>query len=160
MQYKSHLMLGAVTAAVAVRCDWMALDSLAVPACILGSLLPDMDHPRSYIGKRLQPLSGMIAKIFGHRGITHSLFIIILGAWFLLDYLKSPPHWVTGLALGYLSHLLADFFTPAGVPLLWPLKRKFCSPITVTTGSRQETWLVALIFWGTMAALLYLWLQA
>lgn len=47
---------------------------------VLGSLLPDIDHPQSYLGRRLTPLSVPIFKLFGHRGITHSfLSLSILG---------------------------------------------------------------------------------
>jgi inner membrane protein len=31
--------------------------------------------------------------------------------------------------LGYLSHILADMLTPAGVPLLWPCRWRFRLPI-------------------------------
>lgn len=35
------------------------------------------------------------------------------------------------MVLGYLSHILADMLTPAGVPLLWPCRWRFRLPILV-----------------------------
>ncbi len=69
----------------------------------------------------------------GHRGFTHSL-LAVFGA-LTLFYLKVPDSWIVpadalqGLVLGYLSHILADMLTPAGVPLLWPCRWRFRLPI-------------------------------
>lgn len=92
---------------------------------VLGSLLPDIDHPQSYLGRRLTPLSVPIFKLFGHRGITHSflslsiLGIILTKSRYVNTYLSG------GVLLGYLSHLIADMFTPTGIPLFYPMKKKF-----------------------------------
>lgn len=92
---------------------------------VLGSLLPDIDHPQSYLGRRLTPLSVPIFKLFGHRGITHSflslsiLGIILTESGYVNTYLSG------GILLGYLSHLIADMFTPTGIPLFYPMKKKF-----------------------------------
>ncbi len=40
---------------------------------ILTCLLPDIDHPKSFLGQRLKRLSIPIAKVFGHRGIARRL---------------------------------------------------------------------------------------
>jgi inner membrane protein len=91
---------------------------------VLGSLLPDIDHPASALGRRVLPLSLMLAAIFGHRGITHSLVAVVamsLAAWYSLHGLDWYPGYsvpvVLGLSVGYLSHLLADWMTNTGVPL-------------------------------------------
>jgi inner membrane protein len=47
------------------------LQTIRVPSGgILGSMLPEIDHPKSAFGKRVLPLSILIATVFGHRGIT------------------------------------------------------------------------------------------
>lgn len=57
-------------------------------------------------------------------GFTHSLLAVF--GLLTLFYLKVPESWIVpadaiqGMVLGYLSHILADMLTPAGVPLLWP----------------------------------------
>jgi membrane-bound metal-dependent hydrolase YbcI (DUF457 family) len=49
--------------------DWWHI----VPSAILTCLLPDIDHPKSFLGQRLKWISKPIARAFGHRGFTHSL---------------------------------------------------------------------------------------
>lgn len=86
---------------------------------------------------------------FGHRGITHSL--LALGLLVALGELPFFPwHWLhLGLLIGwgYASHLLADALTKQGVPLLWPLDRRFGFPpfrlLRLTTGTFAEYTLVA-----------------
>ncbi|HLN23094.1 MAG TPA: metal-dependent hydrolase [Patescibacteria group bacterium] len=114
--------------------DWRAFGLAAV-----ASLLPDLDHPKSWLGRRLPFLSHPIAAVFGHRGITHSLLAVVaaLMAWSTALGWMGPP-----LALGYLSHLAADALTPQGVPLLWPIKRRFGLALC-TTGGAMERLLVA-----------------
>lgn len=145
MQFSSHLTVGAVTALVSVKAGWIGLESLDILAVLVGCMLPDIDHPHSALGRRLKVLSVPIAKVFGHRGITHSLLIIAAGMWLLLYKLQAPPGWVTGLALGYFSHLAADFMTVAGIPLLWPWRQRFCFPLPIRTGSLSEHLIVALL---------------
>jgi inner membrane protein len=112
--------------------DWWHI----VPSAVLTCLLPDIDHPKSFLGQRLSWISKPVARAFGHRGFTHSL-LAVFGA-LTLFYLKVPDSWIVpadalqGLVLGYLSHILADMLTPAGVPLLWPCRWRFRLPILAT----------------------------
>lgn len=60
-----------------------------------------------------------------HRGLTHTgaaAVVVGLACGWLADFLGAP--WQLGVAvfLGWMSHLLSDACTRAGVPLLWPLK--------------------------------------
>lgn len=41
------------------------------------------------------------------------------------------------MVLGYLSHILADMLTPAGVPLLWPCRWRFRFPILAPQKGNQ-----------------------
>ncbi len=114
---------------VMASADWWHL----VPATLLTCLLPDIDHPRSLLGQRLKWISHPIARIFGHRGFTHSLLAVAVSLW--LFQLNVPADWflpadvLQGLTLGYLSHIVADMLTPAGVPLLWPCRWRFRLPL-------------------------------
>ncbi|KKB04993.1 metal-dependent hydrolase [Pantoea anthophila] len=114
---------------VLAQADWWHL----VPSALLTCLLPDIDHPKSLLGQRLRWLSQPIARAFGHRGFTHSLLAVAAGLWlFQINLPKSspiPPDVLQGLTLGYLSHIVADMLTPAGVPLLWPCRWRFRLPI-------------------------------
>ncbi len=117
--------------------DWWHI----VPSAVLTCLLPDIDHPKSFLGQRLRWISKPIARACGHRGFTHSLLaIFVLLAVF---YLKVPENaWLPvdalqGMVLGYLSHILADMLTPAGVPLLWPCRWRFRFPIVTPHKNNQ-----------------------
>ena len=96
---------------------------------VLGSLMPDIDHPYSRIGKTFPRVSGFLSARFGHRGFTHSLIAIIFLMFTLFQSMESlgqstPAGIVVALCFGYLSHIVADFCTVTGVPLLWPWRRK------------------------------------
>ena len=68
--------------------DWWHI----VPSAILTCLLPDIDHPKSFLGQRLKWISKPVARAFGHRGFTHSLFAVF--AMLALFYLKVPESWI------------------------------------------------------------------
>jgi inner membrane protein len=42
------------------------------------------------------------------------------------------------VALGVILHLLGDFLTPSGIPLLYPLKTSYRAPITIPTNGIGE----------------------
>lgn len=97
----------------------------------VSALLPDIDIPTSKVGRASPIISTIINIAFGHRGLFHSL--LAAGLIFLL-ILKFFPAYSLYCLIGYLSHLLLDCLTPAGVPLLWPIPFRFRVPI-IKTGS-------------------------
>ncbi|MBA0166299.1 metal-dependent hydrolase [Pectobacterium sp. CFBP8739] len=109
--------------------DWWHI----IPGALLTALLPDIDHPKSVLGQRMKWLSAPIARLFGHRGFTHSLLAIAAGIFFIQT--RLPPDWPIptdayhAMIVGYLSHILADMLTPSGVPLLWPCRWRFRLPL-------------------------------
>ncbi|AFI90224.1 metal-dependent hydrolase [Pectobacterium parmentieri] len=117
--------------------DWWHI----IPGALLTALLPDIDHPKSVLGQRLKWLSTPIARLFGHRGFTHSLLAIATGIFFIQT--RLPPSWPIptdayhAMIVGYLSHILADMLTPSGVPLLWPCRWRFRLPILNSQKSNQ-----------------------
>lgn len=142
----THLMAGLFAGAGAVK--FLKLDELGavlvLVGALVGALLPDIDHPKSWLGRRIPFIALPIAAVFGHRGITHSLLAVVGVAWALRHALA---HWelgagwglaAVGVGVGYLSHLLGDFATHGGVPVLWPLKRRFSLPLTFKTGGAFE----------------------
>ena len=52
-----------------------------VPMALASALLPDLDHPRSLLGRQLPWISGPLSRLFGHRGFTHSLLAVGMGVW-------------------------------------------------------------------------------
>ncbi|WWO96139.1 MAG: metal-dependent hydrolase [Candidatus Dasytiphilus stammeri] len=118
--------------------DWWHI----ISAAILTSLLPDIDHPRSLLGQHLKWLSASMRVIFGHRGFTHSILALatavkLLNLILLLSRVIIPADVRHGMIIGYISHLIADSLTPAGIPLLWPLRWKLRLPIILNLHKNQ-----------------------
>lgn len=148
----SHIALGAAAwFAVAPHLGRPPLDPEALALAVAGGLLPDLDHPKSWAGRRLRPLSDLVAGVFGHRGVTHSLLAVIGCGW-LLHRGMVPARLAEPLVAGYLSHLLGDLLTPAGLRLLWPVRGTWALPVC-RAGSPFEPLVVALILvaaWSTL----------
>lgn len=146
MTAEGHVIFAIASAIFAKRADLTPVLAAAdwwhlIPATLLTCLLPDIDHPRSVLGQRLKWLSHPIARAFGHRGFTHSLLAVAAGLW--LFQINVPADWpvpadvLQGMTLGYLSHIVADMLTPAGVPLLWPCRWRFRLPLLRTQRGNQ-----------------------
>jgi len=99
----------------------------AIAAVALGSLFPDIDEPNSWIGKRTMGISKVMNWLFGHRGITHSLFgaLAIAAIFMLIANIFTVPAIVFAyFMMGYLLHLFGDSFSKSGVPWLLPFCKK------------------------------------
>jgi membrane-bound metal-dependent hydrolase YbcI (DUF457 family) len=74
-----------------------SLDPLPLALVGIGSLIPDIDHPQSWVGLRLPVISRPLVAMAGHRGITHSLLAVIvcglLLRWVDLAVRLSMPSW-------------------------------------------------------------------
>jgi len=172
MLWQSHLILGgasglATTALVMSQNSGSATQAgVIVAGGLLGSMLPDIDTPNSKLGRMLWPFSLIISKILGHRGPTHSIIgmlILFTGLYYLdINYITRWPELygpypislpTISLLGGYLSHILGDALTKEGVPILWPMKRKFKIPIlNVRTGGFGESIWVVIIIMAMLAA--------
>ncbi|MFC4075733.1 metal-dependent hydrolase [Salinithrix halophila] len=126
----------------------------AVMVSSLGSLLPDIDEDGSMLNNLLfrsikyrsaalsvlgaitallgivngldlwiilAGIYAMVVAFIPHRSFTHSL--LSLGIVSGITYLAAPDY-VLPMAAGYLSHLLADAITSAGIPIFWPWKKR------------------------------------
>lgn len=85
---------------------------------VFASLLPDIDHPQSILGRLFFFISKRISIAYGHRTITHS--IIFLGVLGIALWWATPtiaPIFITA----YSSHILFDLLTKQGVKLFYPL---------------------------------------
>ncbi|MDI6892894.1 MAG: metal-dependent hydrolase [Actinomycetota bacterium] len=102
-------------------------DMTALGCAWLGSVMPDIDEPESFIGRKLWPLSYPIKLVFKHRGAVHSLLgMVAIGALALLP--RGPCLGWAAFLVGYLSHLLADTLNKSGTPLLYPFRDKVGFP--------------------------------
>jgi inner membrane protein len=117
---------------------------------VAGSLLPDIDEPNSYVGRRSFGMSSKVKEAFGHRGMTHSLLVWSVIA--LVVAFQSPSLFSIGFVLGYLFHIIEDFFSVQGVPLLWPFQTKRYKIPLYRTGNFLET----IIFYMAFSLLIYI----
>jgi inner membrane protein len=118
---------------------------------MIGALLPDLDHPKSTLGRRFRYISYPITIIFGHRGITHSLIAVVGVSYAAYVFQSNIVAW---LAMGYLLHLLGDYLTPSGVPLLYPYKKNYRGLIVAKTGTMGESFLAGVILISALAYVL------
>lgn len=77
MQYKTHLAVSLAVGIPLMSCAGDLNFPNAMALCA-GTLLPDIDHPGSYMGKRNKFISKVANKTLGHRGGTHSLLFAVL----------------------------------------------------------------------------------
>ena len=81
----------------------------------LGAVAPDIDLHQKTNG------------LFTHRGFTHTLVVpmLSLALLFLPGVSELPIHtFIYGWVWGYLTHIFADMWQSAGVPIMWPLYGK------------------------------------
>lgn len=122
----------------------------------LGSLAPDLDTPKSSLGRRTWPVSRTVSSLIGHRGFTHSILACLLVSLGLEVASQYYPGWLAyfvAFGIGYASHVVADWFTTEGVPLFWPNRKRFRSPLRFRTNGPGE-----LLFSLAAGSWLVIWL--
>ncbi|MBA5724065.1 metal-dependent hydrolase [Candidatus Liberibacter sp.] len=126
-----------------------------IAGVLIACLIPDMDHPKSFLARRLKFISIPTSKIFGHRGFTHSLIAVFMFFFLLHRNLSSiiPADFMDSMIIGYISHLLADSLTAGGVPLLWPLPWRFRLPILHSQSPiREYIFCISLLAWAIISS--------
>jgi inner membrane protein len=95
----------------------------------IAAMLPDIDNPRTFIGRILFFLSNPIDRKYGHRTITHSLIatFAIGGTAYLALYIysRSPTQYlpiVATIFICYFSHIFFDAMTKQGVMIYYPAR--------------------------------------
>ena len=77
-------------------------------------------------------LTGVRARLRPLRLLSGIAMLAVAAAVWGLNQSLPPGTLPVGvkdaLIVGYLSHLLGDWLTPAGIPLFWPIKRRFRLP--------------------------------
>lgn len=120
MTYKTHLTTS-LCVAIPVLAVTHELSILALGGVAIGSLLPDIDTPNSYLGRRVKPISIAISAFTEHRGIIHSLvpFAILIIAAICFKSL-----FIGAIAFGFLLHLVGDTFSVSGIKWMQPVNKK------------------------------------
>lgn len=148
MTYKTHLSAGLLFSAIVFILIYKIelspfLAAIIIFSTVIGSSAPDLDTPSGELWDKVPAgsvISHLVRPVFigGHRHLSHSflgfgLFALLFWAlerWLglFLPIIHNSHFMILAFSIGYFSHLLADSFTEAGVPLLFPLEYRFGIP--------------------------------
>lgn len=163
MMGRTHVIIGVsygVNLIPAVTRNDLTPAQLGFVMCglVIGSLLPDIDHPHSLISQQIPLVGGIISRLTSHRGLFHSILgvaILIVGLGMLSALIAGGLSSIgiqgasdataqisTGTLIGYILHIIADMITVNGVKLFYPLKANVGLPLIRTGGNRE--WILAM----------------
>lgn len=191
MTGKTHMAVGISTGLALSTGKPLREQLILLTASAIGSLVPDLDHPKSklnqkilvfknrifkvlsyiiigvgfiYLGSALEDIvfkilgiALMLTGISSHRGFTHSLLGFFLFSSIVQIYsIRFDLNEIyIGFNIGYILHLVMDFFTPQGIQLFFPLTENISFPITIKTNGEGEN----LIFIGSSFYSIYFLVQ-
>lgn len=150
MNYITHgiggLGAGLATAALIGTVDDVSKATI-VAGALFGALIIDIDHTKSYIGRKVPIASQFTSAIFKHRGFLHTPLFILLVSMILpkgILLLSSSEQiranlFATGLVPGMLSHIILDTFNKGGISWFWPISKKRFRLLSIKTDSITET---------------------
>ena len=163
MTYKTHLIGGVLFANILLPKICEATQVYDVSSALLvgglvyggmsiGSIAPDIDKQGSKIGNKFKLSSLVIEYACGHRYLFHSPFLLgILTVVVLPLFLNIYGYLLAlGFLVGYLSHLVLDFFNGLGIPLFYPLSKKRYHIATIRTRSIGEVLFAFTLLVGTV----------
>lgn len=86
--------------------------------CMLGSILPDIDNPKSLIGRKIPFIPKLIEHKIGQRTFTHSIWFVII-----VSTLGVIVNQTLGCAIcmGCILHLILNLFGGGGIALFYPV---------------------------------------
>ncbi|AWD93001.1 putative membrane-bound metal-dependent hydrolase [Bacillus phage vB_BceM-HSE3] len=172
MNYKNHAIssvgVGVALQSIALMPVTASFQIPYLAGVLIGSQLPDLDHPSSHIGYKTygflfsKKTRNKIARKT-HRKFTHYIetWLVLggLGCLFLVPWMGWA--FSIGLFVGYGGHLLGDSMTPWGIPSLllgtkhWRVPFKF---LHFKSDSAKQP-LVAYAMLGVGALIYYLRLK-
>jgi len=141
--FKTHLAFGFLIGLLSLKIFTVSYPIIFVLLVTIFSSLPDIDHPKSKIGRKFFFISIPISWVFKHRGFFHSIFPALI-LFFALSYFNLN-FLALAVAIGYISHLLGDAVTKEGINFLHPLTT-FRIQGPMTTGATLE----AIVFFVIM----------
>jgi inner membrane protein len=147
---KGHALTAISLATVIFAAEPTMAGAVTGVGAVVGASFPDsLEMPSFYNGKR--------DSLIPHRTLTHFAPLWLLAI--LVGHYLSMPWWahslVLGVALAALLHIVVDFGSPMGCPLLHPLRRVRIRRPIYWTGTASEFPVIALFFVVAGGALLW-----
>lgn len=137
MTAKTHIAAGILTGITFAAVNHFGFDK-TVTCCVISAaaaLSPDIDLLTSKAGKALKPIAFIINKFFGHRTICHAPLTFAI-VYFVLRLFFYPYLLYINMAyVGIISHLFMDMMNSTGIPLFWPIKKRFHLASIKTNGA-------------------------
>ncbi|MCA0985078.1 metal-dependent hydrolase [Halobacillus yeomjeoni] len=133
---------------------WRGLMTIFAASLLIYLFIPEyIGRYREEVKVFVMLLLPVLIMIRGHRKMTHSLLfvgVLIVYSIILQQVFMIPWLYLSGLIVGVVSHLFADYITVKGIPLAYPLSKKHVQFIlTFKTGSDMERLVVfSLIVWN------------
>jgi inner membrane protein len=127
MTSPTHISFSLFTLAFASVGQGMEFNYENALLCAVGSLSPDIDNSKSWLGRLFPFISKPVENKFSHRTLTHSLlaivfvFSIAVLVKILFDTGNFNP---LAFAIGYTSHILIDCASVQGVKILYPFSMR------------------------------------
>ncbi len=121
MMFLTHVLFGILSGYVASGFLGFGNNLLFAAVAAAASVLPDIDHVSSKLGRMLPPFSVILNLLFSHRGFLHSVFPPLL-LYFIIA--SASREIASAVLVGYVSHLLLDATTTKGIRFLHPLPVK------------------------------------
>jgi len=160
MRGQTHMTAALAAALASIKFGLIALLPFTIghgfiSLAVFGALIPDIDNPKSTLGRRLMGTSTVINNVFGHRGLFHSIFGagIMVALIFLLSTFLNKfsflPTWeaiAIPVTLGYVVHIITDGFTPQGVRIFHPIQRLHLRGPIKTGSFLENIFFIGLIF--------------
>jgi inner membrane protein len=129
MMWETHILGSILIVISGEKMGFFSPNLMFITAIWIGTLLPDIDTPKSLLGHKIKPISSLINFFAGHRKMLHSLLGFFLFMFIALAISLITENIAFAFMLGYVSHLFLDSLTPQGVYLFYPLKNRTHGPI-------------------------------
>jgi len=153
MIFRTHILFAFFVYLLFIKIFSANFSFLPLIFILIGAVLPDIDHPKSFINKYYLLGIGKIISFFSeHRKFWHSIFgmMLIFIIFLTMTYcFKLQYIFAFALIIGYFLHLLADSFTPTGIKWFWKFSN-FKTKGFIKTNSFFEKMLFWLFVFGSI----------
>jgi inner membrane protein len=145
MRFYTHIAFGFLIGLILWQFNIVSIGNVYIffVFILLGSLLPDIDTPNSKMGHKFGIVSDFISKVFGHRGIIHTIWggLLLCGIfWYFINRVYGAA-----LFYGFMSHLISDGFTKMGINFTHPIAKLHLSGFIETGSVLEHVFLVVTI---------------